>query len=64
MGTAVVGSWPTEAVLTNSGGRRRPSQSEAEAAMRTLIEWAGDDPATRREFLAMIEGPRSGSDGC
>ncbi|MDP3749976.1 MAG: GTP cyclohydrolase I FolE [Phenylobacterium sp.] len=24
--------------------RRRPTQSEAEAAVRTLIEWAGDDP--------------------
>lgn len=24
--------------------RRRPSQADAEAAVRTLIEWAGDDP--------------------
>ena len=24
--------------------RRRPSRAEAEAAVRTLIEWAGDDP--------------------
>ncbi|HMP63934.1 MAG TPA: GTP cyclohydrolase I FolE [Phenylobacterium sp.] len=24
--------------------RKRPSQAEAEAAVRTLIEWAGDDP--------------------
>lgn len=24
--------------------KRRPSESEAEAAVRTLIEWAGDDP--------------------
>jgi GTP cyclohydrolase I len=24
--------------------RRRPSEAEAEAAVRTLIEWAGDDP--------------------
>lgn len=24
--------------------RRRPTQAEAEAAVRTLIEWAGDDP--------------------
>ena len=23
---------------------RRPSRSEAEAAVRTLIQWAGDDP--------------------
>ena len=30
--------------------RRRPTQSEAEAAVRTLIEWAGDDPD--REGLA------------
>ena len=30
--------------------RRRPSQAEAEAAVRTLIEWAGDDPD--REGLA------------
>ena len=50
MDTAVVGSRPTESVLTNSGGRRRPSQAEAEAAVRTLIEWAGDDPD--REGLA------------
>jgi GTP cyclohydrolase I len=29
--------------------RRRPSRAEAEAAVRTLIRWAGDDP--RREGL-------------
>ncbi len=50
MDTAVVGSRPTESALTNSGGRRRPSQAEAEAAVRTLIEWAGEDPD--REGLA------------
>ena len=50
MDTAVVGSPPTQTVLTNSGGRRRPSRSDAEAAVRTLIEWAGDDPD--REGLA------------
>ncbi len=50
MDTAVVGSRPTESALTNSGGRPRPSQAEAEAAVRTLIEWAGDDPD--REGLA------------
>ncbi len=44
MDTAVVGTRPTESVLSNSVGRRRPSQSEAKAAVRTLIEWAGDDP--------------------
>lgn len=28
-----------------STGKTRPSREEAEAAVRTLIEWAGDDPA-------------------
>ena len=32
------------AAVTSLSERRRPSQSEAEAAVRTLIEWAGDDP--------------------
>ena len=44
MDTAVVGSRPAESVFTGSGARRRPSRSEAEAAVRTLIEWAGEDP--------------------
>ena len=44
MGTTVAGSRRTKSVLTNSGGRRRPSQAEAETAARTLIEWAGVDP--------------------
>ncbi len=44
MDTAMVGGRPAESVLTNSGRRQRPSQTEAEAAVRTLIEWAGDDP--------------------
>ena len=44
MDTAVVGSRPTESGPTNSIRRQRPSQGEAEAAVRTLIEWAGDDP--------------------
>ena len=44
MDTVMVESRPEDAALTNSGGRRRPSQAEAEAAVRTLIEWAGDDP--------------------
>ena len=44
MDAAVVGSRPKESVFTSSGGRRRPSRSDAEAAARTLIEWAGDDP--------------------
>ena len=50
MDTAVLSSRPLKSVLTNSSGRRRPSQAEAEAAVRTLIEWAGDDPD--REGLA------------
>ncbi len=50
MDTAVVGSRPIDSVLTNAGGPLRPSQAEAEAAVRTLIEWAGDDP--EREGLA------------
>lgn len=41
--------------LKVSNGRdNRPSRTEAEAAVRTLIEWAGDDPA--REGL--IETPK------
>ena len=30
--------------LSNDSTAQRPSQEEAEAAVRTLIEWAGDDP--------------------
>lgn len=30
--------------MTEISRRKRPSQAEAEAAVRTLIEWAGDDP--------------------
>ena len=44
MDTALVGSGETELIVTNSDGRRRPSQAEAESAVRTLIKWAGDDP--------------------
>lgn len=44
MDTAVVGSRPENSVRSSSTMRRRPSQSEAELAVRTLIEWAGDDP--------------------
>ena len=44
MDTAVVGGRPTEPVPPNSGGRRRLCQAEAEASVRTPIEWAGDDP--------------------
>jgi GTP cyclohydrolase I len=35
-------------------GKKRPTQEEAEAAVRTLIEWAGDDPS--REGL--LETPK------
>ena len=44
MDTALVGSRQTDLIVTNSDGRRRPSQAEAESAVRTLIKWAGDDP--------------------
>jgi GTP cyclohydrolase I len=42
------------APLKRPSPRRRPSQAEAEEAVRTLIAWAGDDPA--REGL--IDTPR------
>ncbi len=35
---------PTQADESSPSGRRSPSQRDAEAAVRTLIEWAGDDP--------------------
>jgi len=44
MDTAGDVSGPTQSVLARTGGRRRPGRDEAEAAVRTLIEWAGDDP--------------------
>ncbi len=50
MDAAVVDGRPTQAASTNARGRRRPSRAEAEAAVRTLIEWAGEDPD--REGLA------------
>jgi len=50
MDTAVFGSQPENSVRSASTTRPRPSRSEAEAAVRTLIEWAGDDPD--REGLA------------
>src|SRR5215831_16281849 len=37
-----------------NGAARRPSRTEAEAAVRTLIEWAGDDP--NREGLKGTPG--------
>lgn len=45
----------TGAEVLSSGERSdRPTASEAEAAVKTLIRWAGDDPAMRQEFLGMI----------
>ena len=41
--TSVAGR-PKGSAHNNSTGRKRPSQAQAEAAVRTLIEWAGDDP--------------------
>jgi GTP cyclohydrolase I len=38
----------------SEASRKRPTQEEAEAAVRTLIEWAGDDPA--REGLLDTPG--------
>ncbi len=42
MDIAVGGSRPGDSA--HASGRRRPNRSEAAAAVRTLIEWAGDDP--------------------
>jgi len=44
MDTAIVAHRLTKSLPTNSDRRRRPSQAEAETAVRTLIKWAGDDP--------------------
>lgn len=44
MDTSVVDKQPTESETTSMSMRSRPTQSEAEAAVRTLIEWAGDNP--------------------
>ena len=44
MDTAVFETPPSTPSRIRSGARHRPSRSEAEAAVRTLIEWAGDDP--------------------
>ena len=37
-------SQPPLSIDNNSEQRRRPSKEEAQAAVRTLIEWAGDNP--------------------
>ncbi len=44
MDTLAIGSRPARLRRSGQNPRRRPSRSEAEAAVRTLIEWAGDDP--------------------
>ncbi len=44
MDTTVAESGPAEPAFTRPNRRRRPSRAEAEAAVRTLIEWAGDNP--------------------
>ena len=44
MDSAVVEHQTSTPSRTRSGARRRPRRAEAEAAIRTLIEWAGDDP--------------------
>ena len=36
---------PAKSVAPKAGAPARPSREEAEAAVRTLIAWAGDDPA-------------------
>ena len=35
----------TPEAARNAAAKTRPSREEAEAAVRTLISWAGDDPA-------------------
>ena len=44
MNSTSVGGRPKGSAHNNLTGRKRPSQADAEAAVRTLIEWAGDDP--------------------
>ncbi|MXZ72992.1 MAG: GTP cyclohydrolase I FolE [Acidobacteria bacterium] len=44
MDSAVVEHRTPTPSRTASEARRRPRRAEAEAAVRTLIEWAGDDP--------------------
>ncbi|HWI25851.1 MAG TPA: GTP cyclohydrolase I FolE [Stellaceae bacterium] len=40
-----IGPVATKPVASRSAAPRRPSRAQAEAAVKTLIEWAGDDPA-------------------
>ena len=44
MDSAVVEHRASTPSRNASEALRRPSRAEAEAAVRTLIEWAGDDP--------------------
>ncbi len=44
MDGVVAESRPTGSIRSKLYVSKRPKQSEAEAAVRTLIEWAGDDP--------------------
>jgi GTP cyclohydrolase I len=44
MDTTTASSQPPLSIDNNSEQRRRPSKEEAQAAVRTLIEWAGDNP--------------------
>ena len=44
MDSAVVEHQTSTPSRTGPEARRRPRRAEAEAAVRTLIEWAGDDP--------------------
>src|SRR6202451_1502178 len=40
----VVNAKSSRAKATEAGAREKPSREQAEAAVRTLIRWAGDDP--------------------
>jgi GTP cyclohydrolase I len=44
MDTTTASSQPPVSIDNNSEQRIRPSKEEAQAAVRTLIEWAGDNP--------------------
>ena len=44
MDITTIGDRSGDSIQAEAGERKRPSRDEAEAAVRTLIEWAGDDP--------------------
>ena len=50
MDTIVADDQRAQSSHADAGDRQRPSRAEAESAVRTLIEWAGDNPD--REGLA------------